>query len=841
MQKQVLELNGKWQYKEYPACARRMRDLDGQDWLDCSVPSSIYECLVNSGKIKLSDLRARPGDFLWPSEKSWIFQKFFDRPEELSALDTIEMVFDGLDTFCQIWLNDKLVAKTDNMFRSYRFDVKKLLKEKNNRLLVKCESPLENGERLMNRFGVLSDDKCSLPCRTYVRKAQCQFGWDWAPALPGCGIWQSVRIEGFSLARLKNIHIRTVDADSAMADVKVSVQVEKFVNNLPVVCKLTVFEPTGDAVSEAELDFSDGNKNVSAVLKIKKPMLWQPAGYGDQPIYNLRAELVCDNQIAEISEKSFGIRTIQLNQAPDELGSPFQFIVNNQPIYVRGAAWIPASLFIGSTTDGNYEKLLGAAKEANINMLRVWGGGIYETETFYNLCDRLGIMVWQDFTFACAYYPDRSWFTDMIKTEAAQNITRLRNHPSLVLWCGNNEIDWLVSSSCLNKGKKFYGREIYHKILPRIVHELDPDRDYITSTPLGPGKNPNDSSTGTVHQWNIWSGLEPSDNYITSPQQTPRFVAEFGFQALPDRKTLQSFLPNEKLHPASESIERHNYQPGGTARIQYYINELFRPPANVEELIYLSQVTQARAIRKNIEHLRSNSRINSGALYWQFNDCCPSISWSCIDYRLRPKALYYYTKRFFAPAIISVSAKYNNQKMPMKKTIESLTGFIINHSSVPLTGLFICRLVDMNLNTIDEFKRPASASPYETVSFALPQSFVKTDRLRDCFIYLLFENDNVVAAENSFFYMPDKYINWPAHKIDIQTERVNDYNWRLTLKPGCAIKDLYIDLPFEAELSDNFFDLLTKETKIVTIRTRKMIDDLPKKICLTCVNSIFTV
>ena len=266
--------------------------------------------------------------------------------------------------------------------------------------------------------------------------------------------------------------------------------------------------------------------------------------------------------------------------------------------------------------DPDYEKLLTAAKEANINMLRVWGGGIYETEAFYNLCDRLGIMVWQDFAFACAYYPDRSWFTQMIKTEATQNITRLRNHPSLVLWCGNNEIDWQHSAGRFwAKAKNFTAKTFIIRFFPQLVHELDPDRDYIPSTPLGPAKNPNDPSTGTVHQWNIWSGLEPTDNYLTSPQKTPRFVAEFGFQSLPCRKTLEDFLPDKKLHPASNELEKHNYQPNGSARLHYYINELFRPPKNISEFIYLSQLTQARAIRKNVEHLRSNSDVNSGATF----------------------------------------------------------------------------------------------------------------------------------------------------------------------------------------------------------------------------------
>jgi beta-mannosidase len=837
MAKQILDLTGKWQFKEYPAWARRMRDLDEENWLDCCVPSSIYTCLVKAGLIKLSDLNSNPKNFLWPSEKSWIFQKIFDIGAEFLEFDKIELVFDGLDTFCQIWLNDKLIARTDNMFCPYSFDVKALLK-KNNRLLIKCDSPLQEGNRLMRRFGILNRDNCSLPCRPYVRKAQCQFGWDWAPALPGCGIWQPVRIEGFSSACLRDIHIRTVEADPRSADIKVSVQIEKSINQSSTICRLTVFNPAGSIAAHTELDFSTVN-NISTVLKVKPVSFWWPASYGSQPLYTLKAELSSKNRLLETSSKKFGIRTVHLNQSPDDIGSSFEFIVNNRPVYVRGASWIPVSLFIGSATEADYEKLLAAAKEANTNMLRIWGGGIYETEVFYNLCDRLGIMVWQDFAFACAYYPDRSWFGQMIKTEAAANINRLRNHPSLVLWCGNNEIDWMHSKGSLGKGKKFYGRDIYHKILPQLVHELDPDRDYIPSTPLGPAKNPNDPSTGTVHQWNVWSGLEPTDNFLTGPQKTPRFVAEFGFQSLPCRKTLEDFLPAEKLHPASNELERHNYQPNGSARLHYYLNELFRPPKNISEFIYLSQLTQARAVRKNVEHLRSNSDVNSGVLFWQFNDCCPAISWSCVDYQGCPKALYYYAKRFFAPVLITISAQYDSSRLPLEKTITSLTASIINHSVEPFTGLFACQLSDMNFRIIDEFKRPVTLSPAAIMSFSLPQSFVRTQRKSDCFLCLLLENDKTVIAQNSFFYLPDKYINWPAAKIVMQSERLDDYNWLLKLTPACAVKDLYIDLPFDADLSDNFFDLLTDEPKTVTIRTKEAIDDLPKKISLTCVNSIF--
>ncbi len=839
MEKRILDLTGHWQFKEYPASARRMRDLDEQSWLDCSVPSSIYTCLVKAGVIKLSDLNSNPQDFLWPSEKPWIFQKIFDLSAEFFELDRIELVFEGLDTFCQVWLNDKLVGRSDNMFCLYRFDVKTLLKEKNNRLLVKCDSPIEVGNRLMNRFGMLGRDDCSLPLRSYVRKAQCQFGWDFAPPLPGCGIWQAVRIEGLSAACLRDIHIRTIEADDGRADIRISARIEKFINQSSTSCRLTVFNPAGNIAAKGELDFSDRN-NISTVLKIKPVSLWQPALYGSQPIYELKAELFSGNQLIETSLKKFGIRTIHLNQSSEKIGSSFEFIVNNHPVYVRGASWIPASLFIGSTTDSDYERILTAAKEANINMLRVWGGGIYETETFYNICDRLGIMVWQDFAFACAYYPDRSWFGRMIKTEATQNITRLRNHPSLMLWCGNNEIDWQHTTGGIGKGKKFYGRSIYHKLLPGLIHELDPDRDYIPSTPLGPAKNPNEPSTGTVHQWNIWSGLEPTDNYLVDSQKTPRFVAEFGFQSLPDKKTLQNFMSDKKLHPASEKIEKYNYQPGGQGRLHYYINELFRPPKNINEFIYLSQLTQARAVRKNVEHLRCHSGINNGVLFWQLNDCCPAISWSCIDSPGRFKALYYYAKRVFAPVLITVSAKYDSAPILHKKTITSLTVSIINHSSKPLTGLFNCCLNNMNLKSIDKFQRPISVSPDDVISFSLPLSFVQPKEPEGYFLYLVLENDKAETAQNSFFYLPDKYINWPIQKINIQSRQIDGYNWLLKLRPLTAIKDLYIDTSFDAELSDNFFDLLTNKLKTVTIRTEERIDNLPDKISLGSVNSIFT-
>ncbi|MBU2597161.1 MAG: hypothetical protein KJ757_06360, partial [Planctomycetes bacterium] len=610
MAKEILDLTGQWRFKQYPVSARRMRDLDKGNWLNCVVPSSIYADLAEAGIIKRKKLESNPEDFFQVSLEPWIYKKQFDLSSSFLENEKIELLFEGLDTFGQVWLNGKLLGRADNMFCQWRFDVTKILKQRGNELLVKFDSAVEEGERLMSRYGMLSEDKCSLPQRAYVRKAQCQFGWDWAPVLPGCGIWKPVRLEAFSAGSISDVHITTVDCDKSNADIKIFVQIDKF-SPRPMVCNLSVIDPAGKSVVKTSLQFSGKDQQASAVVKIAKPQLWQPRPYGLQPLYKLIAELHSGEELVDSASQNFGIRTVKLNQVPDEHGQSFQFEINGRPVYVKGADWIPASIFIGSATTEDYERLLTLAADANINMLRVWGGGIYGTEEFYNICDRLGILVWQDFMFACAYYPDRRWFAEGVKKEATQNIVRLRNHPSLVLWCGNNEIDWQHSIGRLGRSKKFYGRGVYHKILPQLVHELDPSRDYIASTPLGPAKDANGPTAGTVHQWEVWSGFKPTDDYLT---QVPRFVAEFGFQSLPCKKTMKDLLDIDKIHTADFSIEKYDYQPNGTGRLQYYINGQFRAPANIDEFIYLSQLTQARAIRKNVEHLRANSGINSGVL-----------------------------------------------------------------------------------------------------------------------------------------------------------------------------------------------------------------------------------
>ncbi|MCE5340796.1 MAG: hypothetical protein LLF92_06665 [Planctomycetaceae bacterium] len=826
-------LSGKWQFKQYPVSARRMRDLNEGSWLDCTVPASIFSCLIDAQVIDRKKLENNPNDFYQVSVDPWIFKKTFDAPEDFLQSEKMELVFDGLDTYGRIWLNGKLLGNTDNMFCQWRFDVAELLQPKDNELLVKFDSATEEGQRLMNRFGNFYPTalpECSLLMRPYVRKSQCQFGWDWAPTMPGCGIWQPVRLEAFDKSCIRDIQIATIDCDKSNADIKISVQTDNFAKK-HISCDISICDSDGNIVTSTRLELPNNQNNASTVIKIQQPQLWMPRGYGEQPLYKLEARLVCDDRQIDTTLKTFGIRTVKINQTPDEFGTSFQFEINNQPVYAKGIDWIPITLFVGSATEQDYEKLLELAVDANINFIRVWGGGYYETNTFYDICDRLGIMVWQDFLFACSHYPDRQWFMDIVKKEATQNIIRLRNHPSLVIWCGNNEIDWQQAMHT-RKGQKFYGKNIYHSLLPELVRELDPNRDYINSTPFGPSKDPNTPKSGTIHQWDVWACMKHTDNYLST---IPRFVSEFGFQALPCKKTLEELFDIDAAHTAADSLEKHNYMINGMNRLLYYINELFPMPQNIDEFIYLSQVAQARAIRKYVEHLRRNSHINSGVLYWQFNDCCPSISWSALDYKNRKKALYYHTRKFYAPVVVSASAQITRHR-PQHKTIDAITASAVNNSLLQQTALLVCKLTDTNFNVIDEFSRPLSIGPGCVEKVLLPKSFTAEKNQNDTFIHIQLRGDKEILAENVFFFVPDKYFNFTPANITVKTEKVDALNWNLILSSKNLVKDVHIDCAFDAELSDDYFDILTNEPVNIRIKTDKPMEEILSGIKFESVN-----
>lgn len=815
MPKVSLDLTGKWEFKEYPAAARRMRDLDSAGWLVTAVPCSIYSSLIGAGEIKQSDIDARPEEFFWVSEKPWIYRKIFDAPDELLGCDRVELVFDGLDTIASIWLNDKLIGKTNNMFIPFRFDATQFLKQLKNRLSVKFEPAVEYAKRLMSRYTTFSGTDFSNPERVYIRKAQYQFGWDWCPALPGCGIWRGVRLEGIKKARIADLHIRTVDCNERFADIKIAVKLDT-VTEEKFLCKLTL--SCRKQVIEHNLTFRADEDSQSTVIRIKSPLLWWPAGYGQQNLYRLVLQLLSGDEIIDQTQKETGIRTAKLNRSPDEYGEKFQFEINGQPVFAKGANWVPASIFAGAVGRGDYEKLLSAAAKSNINMLRVWGGGYYEAEEFYELCNQLGIMVWQDFMFACAYYPDRLWFLEEVKKEAATIIRQLRNHACLVLWCGNNEIDLMHHSGRLGKGKKFYGKAIYHRLLPQLVAELDPDTDYIPTTPLGEKEEFETGKTLTTHQWSVWSGHQPVRQYLCRPEDIPRFVTEFGLQSLPSMKTIRNFCPAEQLRIGSFPIEKHNYQIDGNSRLYRYIGDLFGTAENLEEFIYFSQVAQARGVKAYVEHLRAHNFRNNGLLFWQFNDCCPAISWSAIDVTYEPKALYYYAKRFFCKLLIAVVPEPEKVRPGLSSELQSLKVIVINDSEQPITATLNCRLIDLFGHPLDGVTVPIAIGPFSTSTPPkLPKTIISPTHPEESCLHVVIDRNGEKIAENLFFYLPDKYIDWPKVEIDKSFSQITDKQWKLKLKTNAIAKDVQISTSVAAQFSDNFIDLIPPDEFEITI------------------------
>ncbi len=811
MPKITLDLTGKWDFKEYPISARRIRDLDKGNWFPTDVPASIFRSLIQAGRIDESDLLANPENFEWVSQKPWAYRKIFDAPDELLDCNRVELLFEGLDTISSIWLNDKLVGRTENMFISHRFDVAGLLKKKDNHLFVKFEPALVWAEMLQRRYGHISDHVLGNPQRVYIRKAQYQFGWDWCPALPGCGIWRPARLEGTEKSRIDEVHIRTIECNQHYADIRIAVRLQNC-HPAPYLCRLTVHG--GSLNIEHDLHFAEGEDSHSAVIRIERPFLWWPLGYGIQYLYNLKVELIHESHIIDTAAEKFGARTLHIDRSSDEYGEKFQFVVNGQPIYVHGANWVPASIFSGDTHAADYERLLQMARDARINMLRVWGGGIYENSEFYEICDRLGILVWQDFMFACAYYPDRNWFIKQVETEAQTVIKRLRNHPCLALWCGNNEIQWLHEAGHLGKGKKFYGKPIYHKLLPQLVSEFDTGRDYIPTTPLKP-KEPN---SGTTHQWNVWNGDEPINNYLLSPEKIPRFVTEFGLASPPHIETAHRFGQVEKLNTTSLVVEKHNYQFNGNTRLHRYITELFGPAKNLEQFIYLSQLTQARGVKTFVEHLRAHRQRNYGQIFWQLNDCFPAISWAAIDFDGRQKALYYYASRFFAPILLVIVPTYKKHFQNLPPILETAVIIAVNQTNRPVTATLSCRLADFYGNEIDKTGLPVAISPYAASSpFALPKAMVQPAEPDNCYVQLALESDGKEIAKNNFFYWPDKFINWPTVQITPQLARIEQDRWQLKLKTNAMAKDVQITTEPYAQLSDNFIDLMPGREVEITI------------------------
>ena len=643
-------LKGEWQFHE----------VGRAEWLPGQVPGSVHTDLLAAGRIADPFVGDEEKRVQWVAERDWEYRRVFQVAADLLGAAHVFLVCDGLDTLAEVWLNGQQLGSMDNMFRQSRWEARAALRAGENELRILFRSAAQYAaERQGQR--PLPEVNDPLPGAPYLRKAPSHFGWDWGPRLPAIGIWRDIRLEGYGAARFDDLHLRQRHAGEQVT-LTATLTTERW-EQQPLRAVLRLTAPDGQ-LQTAEVDLDADCHTLE--LAIERPQRWWPHGYGAQPLYQVEIMLLSGATILDWRSYQLGLRTIELRQQPDQWGRSFTFVVNGVPIFAKGSNWIPADSFPTRISHAQLEHLLGSAVAANHNMLRIWGGGYYEDEYLYDLCDRLGLLVWQDFMFACAVYPlNDEALLDTIKTEVVENMRRLRHRACLALWCGNNEIetawvDWGWDLPELADLKAAYDR-FFHHTLPAWVAAEDPDLPYWPSSPSSgtPFVDPNGGAVGDMHEWTVWHKMQPLHHYRDI---TARFISEFGFQSLPGLPTIATYAEPSEWNMTSYIMEHHQRNAAGNGKIVTYLTAHFRMPKDFAALVYLSQVLQAEAMRIGVEQWRRDPAC-SGVLYWQLNDCWPVASWSSIDYFGRWKAVHYASRRFFAPLLLSIADDADRMKI----------------------------------------------------------------------------------------------------------------------------------------------------------------------------------
>ncbi len=615
--------------------------------IPATVPGCVHTDLLAAGLIEDPYVGTRERDVAWIGQADWSYTTTV--PARDPGYERAELVFDGLDTVARVSLGGRLLGETRNMHRGYRFDVTDLPGDD---LEVLFTSAYAEAERVRDLVGERPNSYPE-PFQ-YLRKMACNFGWDWGPTLVTAGIWRPARLEQWSVARLEPVHplVTVVDGQGR---VEVPVALRRTASGASRVLSVTL-EVAG-ATATAILD--PGQDSVSVTATVDAPQLWWPHTLGTQPLYECVVTLRdrASGVTLDSWSRRIGFRTVTLDTRPDERGAAFTFVVNGVPIFARGVNWIPDDAFPSRIGAARYRHRLTQARDANVDLVRVWGGGIYESDDFYDACDELGLLVWQDFLFACAAYPEEQPLRGEIEAEARENVARLAHHPSLVLWNGNNENlwgfrDWDWEPALAGAS---WGEGYYLGLLPRIVAEVDPTREYWPGSPWSGSwrRHPNDPGYGTTHLWEEWNRRD----YAGYLQVVPRFVAEFGWQAPPAWQTLRSVVPDDELDVDSDSMRQHQKAGDGTGKLARGLAPHFDEPATIERWHYLTQVNQARAIATGIEHWRSHWPHCAGTVVWQLNDCWPVVSWSAIDGAGRAKPLYHELRRVYADLLLTVQVR----------------------------------------------------------------------------------------------------------------------------------------------------------------------------------------
>lgn len=797
---QTCTLNGTWQLS---AGHRSLESVDMQ------IPGTVLSGLLAAGKIKDPFYRTNEDATRALFWKDYVFTRTFDVDEKLLAQQHIVLVCEGLDTLAEISINGTFLAKTDNMHRTWKFQAKKLLHPGKNEIQIVFRSVL----RFIEDYPYEAHKKINyIPCGSMkgnqlLRKAHSMFGWDWGPQTIDAGIFRDIYLQGYSHARIEDIRIHQQHAKNV--SVQTSITLSESVPGQKLCVELS--EDGADKPLQTKLCKTNADGVAAVDFVIENPKLWWPNDYGDQPLYIVRTTLLDeDGTSLESITRRIGLRTLTISQEKDEWGNEFAFCVNGVKIFTRGGNYIPDDCLYTRITEKKLDYILESCRRAHFNCVRVWGGGYYPSDAFYDLCDEKGLIVWQDLMYACNVYDVTDAFAENCRQETYDNVRRLRHHASLGLWCGNNEIEsawdhWGDFQKETPYLRADYIR-LFEEVLPKAVQEADGETFYWHSSPSSGGcfDNPDDVNRGDTHYWDVWHGQKPFTDYR---KYFFRFCSEFGFQSFPCAKTVNSFTLEDDRNIFSRVMESHQKNDAANGKMLYYLSENLRYPKDLTHLLYASQVLQGMAIKYGVDHWRRNRGRCMGTLYWQINDDWPAPSWSSIDYFGRWKALHYMAQKFYAPHAVSMTLEDHRCHVYFSNESFETTEYSLTLSIRDLSG-----------NVLETYETKGNSPAFSAIETAVVDICSWEDQKDDVFLEAVIHTKDQKVLKDVETLVPYKYLNLKNPVISTEAEETNDA-FILHISSDCFAPFVALDFDdADVIFSDNFFHLTDKTVQDIIVK-----------------------
>jgi beta-mannosidase len=821
---QYIKLHQDWKIQSYD----KMDDIpdsvhktgyDEKGWLETAVPGDVHSTLLAHGIIEDPYYSTNDQACRWVERKIWVYRREFDTPEDISDTDVI-LNFEGLDTLAEVFLNGESIAVSENMFVPLFADLTGKLKEGGNVVVIRFDPVVEYAARQdVSRFWSKVNYE-----RIWLRKCACSFSWDWGPRIVTVGIWKDVWLQLVKKARIDHLFFKTLSIGAGGAEMEIDVEISRFGAEIPL--SVEVFLKGQDTPDRYEAEVVDGKASIR--FKVENPELWWTFDHGKPYLYELTVHLKAEDNIIDKAVDLVGIRTIEV-KLHSESGSPrFTFVLNGKEIYAKGANWIPAHNFLGAIQDDRYADLITLSREANMNMLRVWGGGIYEKEAFYRECSRQGLLVWQDFMFSCSELPDYdAAFMANVRTEIIANVKALRSYPCIAIWAGNNESQAIHSEKMYYRSDyRFYGEKIFHELIPGLLENLDTTRLYWPSSPWG-GNDPNSFSEGDTHNWAVWAGDvyprrygEPSKmdvstygiSYRRYADDTSKFSSEFGIHGSTVKETLRRNIPESELHYGSFELDYRNkdYEPEKADITMAGYSGL---PSDLDQYIDYSMLCQAEGLKFGVEHFRRRKPENSGALIWQLNDCWPGISWSLIDYYLFPKASYYYARRFYNPILLSFKEEDGHISIWVTNDSYEIYEDVL---TVGVQNCFGNSTYEQSISIRIEANSSKSIAEYSPAEVEWRLGVIDK---RSHFMFVRSAREDVY--DSHFFFAEQKDLRFSPCSLQISLNERPD-SIEITLETDCFARYVKLECPIDHTMfSDNYFNLLPGEKKTVIVTNRK--------------------